>query len=307
MTKRTAGLRLRAGGVVALISATGLAWTVSRAATDERLMKLSADDQVVARNLTEFIGRMEDKYFKSVAKLNGGATFETLEKQTDDSDYLVRVTRGPVVEKAGTMISAGKKAQPGRATPPGAVLAWSRFYSIDIHPKTPLVGMLHATVVAQFYEGGQSFAGGWLGVMNGTRNAEDMTALKAVTDAHFAKYGKDPTLYRKLIIRGTEDTVHEFRRRPDDSGVSFYGPPVFQGDTAKSYQFIAELFDQFTDAYMGIVARRAKDAYTPADLLAQDQMRKRWLIDQLFSDPFASKLVPFEVWSLSNVPPVIKF
>jgi hypothetical protein len=36
-------------------------------------------------------------------------------------------------------------------------------------------------------------------------------------------------------------------------------------------------------------------------------MRKRWLVDQLFSDPFASELVPFEVWSLANVPPTINF
>jgi coproporphyrinogen III oxidase len=101
--------------------------------------------------------------------------------------------------------------------------------------------------------------------------------------------------------------VTEFRRRPDDSGVSFYGPPVFPGDTARSYEFVAELFDQFTSAYMDLVSKRARDSYTPADLAAQDTMRKRWLVDQLFSDPFASKLVPFEVWSLANVPPVVKF
>ena len=114
-------------------------------------------------------------------------------------------------------------------------------------------------------------------------------------------------MYRKLIMKGTEDTVHDYRRRPDDSGVSFYGPPVFAGDTGKSYEFVAELFDQFTDAYFDIVEKRANETYTSADVVAQDTMRKRWLMDQLFSDPFSSKLVPFEVWSLSNTPPVIKF
>jgi coproporphyrinogen III oxidase len=281
-----------------------VAWVTCLAADDERLLKLPPDEQAVARDMTDFITRMEEKYFKRIAGMNGGASFETLEQSTDDSDYLVRVTRGPVVEKAGTMISTGKKAQPGRM--PG-VLAWSRFYSLDVHPRTPLVGMLHATVVVQFYEGGQSFAGGWLGVMNGTRNPEDMALLKGVTDAHFARYGKDPAIYRRLIVKGTEDTVTAFRRRPDDSGVSFYGPPVFPGDTAKSYQFVAELFGQFTDAYLDLVAKRARESYSPADLAAQDEMRKRWLVDQLFSDPFASKLVPFAVWSMSNVPPVIKF
>ena len=37
------------------------------------------------------------------------------------------------------------------------------------------------------------------------------------------------------------------------------------------------------------------------------QCDRRWLMDQLFSDPFASKIVPFEVWSAANVPPTIKF
>jgi coproporphyrinogen III oxidase len=293
--------------MILAVTALGALVSLARpamAAEDPRIAKLAPADQAIARNLDAFVERMEKKYFARVEKLNGPPAFEKLETQTEDTDYFVRVTRGPVIEKFGTMIAYGKKAQPGRI--PG-VLAWSRFYSIDVHPKTPLVGMLHATVVVQFYEGGTSFAGGWLGVMNGTRNAEDMERLKAVTDAHFAKAGKDPAIYRKLIMKGTEDTVHDYRRRPDDSGVSFYGPPVFPGDTGKSYEFVAELFDQFTDAYFDIVEKRANATYTSADVVAQDTMRKRWLMDQLFSDPFSSKLVPFEVWSLSNTPPVIKF
>ena len=58
---------------------------------------------------------------------------------------------------------------------------------------------------------------------------------------------------------------------------------------------------------MAITAERADDPFTAADLAAQDEMRKRWLIDQLYSDPFSSKIVPFEAWSFANVPPVIKF
>jgi hypothetical protein len=82
---------------------------------------------------------------------------------------------------------------------------------------------------------------------------------------------------------------------------------VFPGDTGKSYAFAAELFDSFIDGYMDIVEKRASDPFSEADVLAQDEMRKRWLIDQLFSDPFSSKIVPFSVWSFANVPPVIKF
>ena len=272
--------------------------------TDERLKLLNEDERALAGQMVAFMERMQEKHSARISGLNGGISFETLEKETDDSHYFVRVARGPVVEKVGMKVVEGKKQQPGRK-PEG--LRWGRFFLIDAHPETPLVGMLHSTLVLQFYDHGTAGVGGWLGVMNGTRNADDMAALKALVDAHFAKHGKDPALYRRLIVKGTDDVVPEYRRKPDDSGVSFYGPPVFPGDTAKSFRFVSELYEQFTTAYFDLVAKRARDAYVPADLVAQDAMRKRWLIDQLYSDPYASKLVPFEVWWLSNLPPEVKF
>jgi hypothetical protein len=276
------------------------------AADDPRLAQLPADQQALAKRMTEFIERMDEKYFGRAVALNGGAgaQFENLERSDEHSDYFVRVTRGPVVEKMGRMTAFGKRTQPGRGD---KVLRWSRFYSLDWHASTPLVGMLHAVVVLQFYADGTGFAGGWLGVMNGTRNAEDMAALKGLTDAHFAKHGKDPALFHRLLVTGTEETRSEFRRRPDDSGVSFYGPQVFPGDVKKSWEFVSGLFDPFVDAYADLIEKRAKQNHTPQDLAAQSEMRKRWLMDQLYADPYSSKLVPFEVWSLANVPPVIKF
>ena len=103
------------------------------------------------------------------------------------------------------------------------------------------------------------------------------------------------------------DTITEFRRRPDPSGVSFYGPPVFPGDVARSYELIEGLFEKFTDTYLDLVRKHAGSAVTADDQRLQAAMRKRWLVDQLYSDPFASKLVPFEVWSLANVPPTVTF
>jgi hypothetical protein len=167
--------------------------------------------------------------------------------------------------------------------------------------------MLHATIVMQTFEDGSVTTGGWLGVMPGAKVEDDLALLKRVTDDYFDKHDKDPALYRRLICKGTHDTVSEFRRRPACSGVSFYGPPVFGDDPGASIRFIAGLFDEFVGTYMDIAADRADDPFTAADLAAQDEMRKRWLIDQLFSDPFSSKIVPFDVWTFANVPPVIKF
>jgi hypothetical protein len=275
---------------------------------DSRLERLSPDHQALARRMVAFMERADRKYFARAQALNGAtaapAAGDVLNRETDDSIYDVRVTRGPVVEKLGRMVAEGKKTQPGRRE---GELVWSRFYSIDVHPQTPLVGMLHATLVLQFYADGTGFAGGWLGVMNGTRLDDDMQVLARVVDSHFAAYGRDPAVYRRLIVKGTEDTITEFRRRPDPSGVSFYGPPVFPGDVARSYELIEGLFEKFTDAYLDLVPKRTGVPVTADDVVRQDAMRKRWLVDQLYSDPFASKLVPFEVWSLANVPPTVRF
>jgi coproporphyrinogen III oxidase len=266
---------------------------------------LSEDDRVTLSNFfNEFVAGMDEKYFDRVKTMNGGIEFEDRSASTEYSDFELRVARGDVMEKAGRMLSDGKKLSPGRGD---GVLTWGRFYSLDMHPKTPLVGMLHATIVLQMFEDGSVATGGWLGVMPGTRVDEDLALLKQVTDDYFAERDKDPTLYRKLICKGTHETRAEFRRKPACSGVSFYGPPVYRGDPEASIRFIAGMFDEFVGTYMDIVSKRADDAYTEEDILAQDEMRRRWLIDQLFSDPFASKIVPFDVWSFANNPPVIKF
>jgi coproporphyrinogen III oxidase len=283
-------------------------------AEDKRIERLPADQKALAQRMTSFITSMDEKYFARIAQINGGLdaeasggiTNEEMTMESEYSDYDIRVTRGPVIEKAGRMLSVGRKTSPARGPDNGA-LVWGRFYSLDIHPKTPLVGMLHATIVLQFFESGKSSVGGWLDVLPGTRIEEDIEILHELVDAHFTTYQKDPAIYRELMCKGTEDTVAQFRRKPSCSGVSFYGPPVYRGDTEKSYAFIEALFDQFVDAYLDITENRADDAYSDADIAAQDDMRKRWLIDQLFSDPYASAVVPFQAWFMANVPPVIKF
>jgi coproporphyrinogen III oxidase len=292
--------------VAALLGVTTNTLAAGTDAGDERMKLLPPEQQPLAKRMSGFIADMDAKYFARIEGINGGGKEEGLIKEGEYSDYDIRVTRGPIVEKAGRMLAVGKKASP-QGGPDNGELTWGRFYSIDLHPKTPLVGMLHATIVLQIYKNGNSYAGGWLDVMPGTRIEEDIQVLHKLVDAHFAKYNKDPKLYRTLMCKGTHDTVSEYRRKPSCSGVSFYGPMVYRDSTEKSLAFIAELFDQFVDAFLDITEKRADEPFTAADLAAQDEMRKRWLVDQLFSDPYASKTVPFEIWFLANVPPTIKF
>ncbi len=279
----------------------------------ERLDALTPDNRIIAEDLITFMQTSDDKYFAWVNKINeqnlpehDGQTIsdKNFDWTTEYSDYNIRVVRGPVVEKTGRMLSEGKMTSPGRGD---KKLVWGRFYSIDIHPKTPLVGMLHATLVLQFFEDNSIGTGGWLDMMPGTRIPEDLEFLKQTTDDYFAENNADTALYRRLVCKGTEDTIEYWRRRPSCSGVSFYGPPVFRDSGEKSYMFIKGMFTEFVDAYMQLVEKRMDDSFSEEDVLAQETMRHRWLIDQLFSDPYASKIVPFEVWSAANVPPTIKF
>ena len=290
--------------LIAVVLTQALGGTAVHAA-DERLERLSPANKALAERMLASIDRWDHKYAERVTALNGGASAaETLHNETEFSNYDVWVERGPVVEKLGRMLAEAKKSQPNR---PGSPVVWSRFYSLDYHAKSPLVGMLHSALVLQFYEDGTGFVGGWLGVMNGTRNEQDMAELQKVIDERFAKYGKSPELYRKLMLKGPDNARAEYLRRPDPSGVSLYGPPMFPEDIAKSYELAEGLFEEVDDTYLRIVARRAKQRFTPQDVVRRDDMRKRWLTDQLFADPFSSKVVPYEVWSLSDMPPQIRF
>ena len=77
--------------------------------------------------------------------------------------------------------------------------------------------------------------------------------------------------------------------------------------TEKNFNFMTEAYERFIDAYMTLIEKRKDDPYTVQDIAAQDAMRRNWLEDMLFSDPFTTNITPYEVWSLSNLPPAVKF
>ena len=291
--------------VISWVLILGTSASPARAGGHERLDERTAEQQELAGRFQAFIDRMEAKYFARMEALNGETILEEKYLTTDYAEWDMRVARGPVVQKGGRMLGMETNSPPN--SPGRDDVAWGRFYSLDIHPKTPLVGQIHAVILLQLYADGEAAALGWLGVMPGTRVDEDMEYLKATMDAVFANHGKDSSLYRKLICKGTEDTITEFRRKPACVGASFYGPPIYRESASKSLDFMMEAYENFTDAYFDTIERRQDDPVTAEDIAAQKRMRKEWLIDQLFSDPFASDSVPFEVWSFGNVAPEIHF
>lgn len=127
------------------------------AETDEGAKTLSPEQKQLTERMLKFMEDMDKKYFDRVYKLNGNDTSETKEFLNEYSDYDIKVTRGPVIEKMGRMLAVGNKASPDSRMP-GSLL-WGRFYSLYAHPKSPLVGMLHAAIVVQVFDSGISFAG----------------------------------------------------------------------------------------------------------------------------------------------------
>jgi len=78
--------------------------------------------------------------------------------------------------------------------------------------------------------------------------------------------------------------------------------------TEENFLFVTEAYDRFVETFMTIVEKRKDEPYTDADIAAQDAMRRNWFEDQIFADPYAaSGITPYEVWSLSFSPPVVKF
>ena len=68
-----------------------------------------------------------------------------------------------------------------------------------------------------------------------------------------------------------------------------------------------DAFETMLSAYLDVAEKHAAEPGSADDVKAQALMRKNWLEDQLFSDPFSGKLVPYAVWGLSNAPPNVSF
>ena len=67
--------------------------------------------------------------------------------------------------------------------------------------------------------------------------------------------------------------------------------------------FYPSCFETVYRAYFDMIEKRMNQPHGAPELAAQAAMRRNWLEDQLFADPFSSRLVPYAAWSLANAPP----
>lgn len=251
-----------------------------------------------AEAMLGFISETETRFFDTVNRLNGEAPVETRSFEYDDADYTVTMTRGEVIEKAGFTVSMTKKG----IKPYTQDALWSRTLTIDIHPKTPLVGFLHAFLAFQYNPDGKSSMGGSMDIVPGTRIEEDLGYIKKAVEQVFDRHGADITNYRKAVSSGQRIRNLQAAR----VGVSFYARP-FLDITQDHFDLVTETFDTFLDAYIAVLEKRKDQAFSPNDLAAQDVMRVRWLEDQMIHDPYAQHVIPHPVRSFANYPPLVRY
>lgn len=271
------------------------------------LEALSEEQLAFANRFSAFLDRVDALYFGRIEELNGGLDSVTKTMSSEYSDYDIKVARGAVIEKGGRTLNITKK--PTRSFQRDNL--WSRYYLLDVHPESPLVGMLHAAIVIQFFPDDTATIGGFLDVLETANREEDLAYMKQAMDQVYEKYGVDPAPYRKLSREGHDEddpmsTDNSRRRKTTKVGGSFYLAPLMSV-TEKNFSFMTEAYETMLEAYLTVVERRMNDPYTDQDLAAQDAMRKNWLEDRFFSDPFTTSVTPYEAWSLYSLPPEVKF
>jgi len=292
--------RLRQGFKAIFLAATiySLPLEIQAAELGDDYQALTPEQAQLADQMLAFVNKMEAKFFNVVERFNGNAEVEDREFNDEKSSRRARVARGNVIEKAGLTNNITRSAFPPFLGEP----LWNRYIMIDFQPKTPLVGLLHITMTFRYEKGGKSSVGGVMQIAPGTRIEEDFAEMRAKVDAVFEKYGADVAPYRETNCSGPRHEAINLAC----SGVSFYTSHPFD-ITEKNFNHVSEIFETLFDAYIEVLEKRKDQEYTDEDLAAQDRMRRAWFEDHLFEDEFTVSFVPYEAWTFTHAPPVVKY
>jgi len=265
---------------------------------------LNEEQQAYAARTLKFIDDMDARHFARAAEIDATLKLESKDFNYDFARYETHVGRGDVVEKMGRMTGIVFKPTGDVQSP----TVFGRYFGIDVHPKNPNLGMLHAAFLVQYYPDGKSAVGGTLNVLPGAFREEDLAMLKAALDEVSEKHGVDIEPLRDRVCAGTEMAVDaKFRRRLACVGASFFGFPMLAVNE-ENFLYVTEAYDRFVETFLMLVDKRKDEPFTDDHIAKQDAMRRNWLEDQLFADPYAaSGITPYEVWSTSFSPPVVKF
>lgn len=273
----------------------------AQAAPGDNIAELNADQTSAAEGMLVFMDEVEKEFWGFVKEYNGNADVESLAVDPGNAHYEIRINRGKVLEKAAVMTAITQAEKPpfvkgGR---------WNRFFEIAVHPRSPKVGMLHATLVVQIGNDGTSTIAGTIDMMRAAQEEEDLTFFRAQRDAVFARHGIPVDKYVVGGCGKPNEGGWKWHRPSTCTGASIFG--VNLDANAKNFAFVSDVFRTGMESYFELVDKRKRARYGKAELAAQDFMRRRWLEDQLFWDVLSKNFVPYEAWAPANAPPVVKY
>lgn len=276
------------------------------AAPNDGVEGLNEEQQAFAARFLQFQDEMDERLFGQAEEINGGYSSDITKTVSDEyADFYVRVARGDVVEKIGRMISRIYKPKSEIQRP----TTFGRYYGLDVHARSPLMGHTHSAIVMQYYTDGAGILGGTLNVLKGAAREEDLEYVKDALDAVFEKHGRDVTPYRNRVCNSAEeDSVRpQYHRKLACVGASFFGFPMMEINE-ENFLFMTEAYAAFVSSYLDTVEGRKDAPFTDEDVAKQEAMRLNWLEDQFLGDPYSSSgIAPYDVWGHAFLPPLVKF
>jgi coproporphyrinogen III oxidase len=259
---------------------------------------LNSEQSAYAEQMLSLMETRQQFFLDTIERFNGSRETETRVFDEDTALHEVSVARGETIEKAGWYTNRMKKADP----PYVPEMLWGQYFEIDFHPRTPLLGQMHATVYFTYMTDGTSAIAGYMDYTPGTWIDEDIACMKATVDKIIDENGHDREHFRQMLYKD----YHKDILRAACIGAAFYARPMLEINT-KNFAFVADAHTRFVNAYLDVLDRRKDEAFTEQDLANQADMRRRWLEDHLFSDPFTMNVVPYKVWSFADAPPTVRF
>jgi len=259
---------------------------------------LTTEQREHAEHMLKLTAERQKFFLDTIEKYNGSQDIETRLFDTEKARHEVSVARGEVLEKAAWYTNQTKMADPPYV--PEAI--WDRYFEMDFHPRTPLLGQLHATVYFTYLADGNSAIAGYMDYTPGTWIDEDIAYMKKAVNDVFEENGHDVEHFRQMLYKD----YHKDKLQAACIGAAFYVRPMLEINT-ENLSFVQKAHETLVSSYFDVLDKRKDQSFSEEDLANQAGMRKRWLEDHLFSDPFTMYVVPYDVWSFADAPPVVTF
>ncbi len=159
-------------------------------------------------------------FLDTIERFNGSRETETRVFDEETALHEVSVARGEVIEKAGWYTNRMKKADP----PYVPEMIWGQYFEMDFHPRTPLLGQLHATVYFAYMTDGTSAIAGYMDYTPGTWIDEDIAYMKATVDDVMAENDHDVAYSREKFNRTPAEYAQD---------LGWVGPDVWHAHCVK--------------------------------------------------------------------------